>query len=116
MNPLNARKGWRAVWAYSRDAKRATAEHLVLEAGVRVLQTGVTKTRLDHRPKRVTFTAYVFREWDDDNLRAALKPHRDALKDVGLITDDAPSSGNVFEYRQKVERPKVGVEIVVEPL
>jgi hypothetical protein len=69
-------------------------------------------------PKRVTFLAYVGAEWDDDNLRAAIKPIRDALVDMRVIHDDKPSAGHVFEYAQRVEKVKRarGVEIVVSVL
>lgn len=70
-------------------------------------------------PKRVTFRVYVHNLYDDDNLRTALKPTRDALKDMSIIDDDRPSSGHEFIYLQEMSRGKDarrGVEITVEAL
>lgn len=68
-------------------------------------------------PKRVTFRMFAAGEWDDDNLRAALKPARDALKSMGIINDDRPSAGHEFVYTQSPDRRRGayrGVEITVE--
>lgn len=69
-------------------------------------------------PKRITFYARVGAEWDDDNLRAGLKPVRDALKDMHIVNDDRPSAGHEWLYRQVIVRPRNerGVTIIVEPL
>jgi hypothetical protein len=67
-------------------------------------------------PKAVTFVCFVAREWDDDNVRAACKPLRDALKDMKLIDDDKPSTGHVFAYTQIIDGKRTatrGVEIRV---
>ena len=53
-------------------------------------------------PKRITFRACVAREHDDDNIRAAIKPSRDALVECGVIHDDKPSAGHTFIYEQEV--------------
>jgi hypothetical protein len=67
-------------------------------------------------PKAITFRAHVAREWDDDGLRAGLKPIRDALKDLHVIDDDRPSAGHVFTYTQIINAKRDarrGVEIRV---
>lgn len=64
-------------------------------------------------PKRVTFTAHVGGQWDDDNLPAGIKPVRDSL--IGpLIHSDAPNSGHTFVYRQVIARKRRGVLVTVE--
>jgi len=65
-------------------------------------------------PKRITFLAQTGARWDDDNLRAGMKPIRDALKDAGIIHDDGPASGHTFCYEQIVNRKERGVQITVE--
>ena len=109
-NPLNGSAGrhWavRARWA--RQWRGATAML------VRAFERGAAPDPA--APKRVTFVAHVWQRFDDDGLRAALKPVRDGLGDAGLIHDDSPRSGHVFDYRQLVDRRRRGVEIVVELL
>lgn len=53
-------------------------------------------------PKRVTFLAHVRRRFDDDGLRAALKPVRDELRALGLIQNDSPRSGHAVVYEQEL--------------
>lgn len=67
-------------------------------------------------PATVMFTVYVGRLWDDDNLPAAVKVIRDAAVNAILNTDDGPTSGHAFHYRQEV-RPQGerGVLIEVTP-
>jgi hypothetical protein len=67
------------------------------------------------RPKRVHFTAYVGRPFDDDNLIGALKHVRDGLIDARLIRGDAPADGHVFSYEQRTGIPTAqqGVRISV---
>jgi hypothetical protein len=70
-------------------------------------------------PKRVTFTASVWNEFDDDGLAAAIKPYRDACRSMRLIHDDRPSAGHQFVYTQCVARgPRAarGVTVHVELL
>ena len=78
-------------------------------------------------PKVVTFTAQLRHLLDDDNLRLALSPIRDALGDAGLIgktpgtvrgqgrVKDGPGDGHSFEYRQiKAPTPAhLGVVVTV---
>jgi hypothetical protein len=70
------------------------------------------------RPKRVQFTAYVGRPFDDDNLVTALKHCRDGLVDCRLICGDAPADGHVFSYEQRTGIPTAqqGVRISVRLL
>lgn len=103
VNPLNHRRGWRAVWATSKTSRQRTAHAFVVYGPEVAPET----------PKIVTFTANVGAEWDDDNLRAAIKPHRDGLKDAGIINDDKPSAGHVFVYTQRIDRAHPGVWIRV---
>lgn len=66
---------------------------------------------------QITFTAYVGRLWDDDNLPAALKVIRDTSVKAILGTDDGPTCGHTFTYRQEVRRDPAerGVLISVTP-
>lgn len=66
-------------------------------------------------PKRIEFLAQTGGTWDDDNLRAGLKPVRDALQDAGIIHSDAPRSGHVFVYAQVIDRAHRGVRITITP-
>lgn len=50
--------------------------------------------------KRVTFVVYAAARFDDDNLRAVVKPCRDALTSCALLDDDRPSAGHTFLYAQ----------------
>ncbi|HSE03750.1 MAG TPA: hypothetical protein VLK35_06300, partial [Methylomirabilota bacterium] len=67
-------------------------------------------------PAAITFTAHVGRLWDDDNLPAAMKVHRDTAVRLILGTDDGPTCGHSFHYAQEV-RPasERGVLIEVTP-
>jgi hypothetical protein len=112
-NPLNGSHGhWAKHATWARRRKQA-AEMCILHA------LGSRSTPWPARvPKRITFTAAVYNEFDTDGLAAALKPTRDALKSMQLIDDDRPSSGHVFTYAQVVKRGKDaprGVQITVEP-
>jgi hypothetical protein len=64
-------------------------------------------------PADVTFTAYVGRLWDDDNLPAAIKVIRDTSVRMILGTDDGPTCGHTFTYRQEV-RPASERGVVIE--
>lgn len=99
VNPLNGSHGhWskRARWARLRREAGAMAILAVVGPHPKILA---------RTPKTITFTAFVGAPWDDDNLRAAIKPYRDSLKDAGLIDDDAPGR-HAFVYEQCVERGK----------
>lgn len=73
-------------------------------------------------PKHVAFLAQVGRQWDDDNLPAAIKPVRDALMGLHLgqlvryrlIHSDAPDSGHRFTYEQRVSKER-GVRVRIAP-
>lgn len=109
VNPLNGSHGhWstRARWAKTR---REQAQTVYLAY---ICVTG--RRAVPSAPKIVTFTARVWNEFDDDGLRAALKPHRDALKDMRLIQDDRPSAGHEFRYHQQIDRTRRGVAVRVE--
>lgn len=109
-NPMNGSHGH---WTKHRRWAKSWRERVAFC----VMATGWRGNGQSSTPKLVTFTAYVGNEWDDDNLRAALKPSRDALVDCGLIHDDRPSAGHTFVYAQEIRRGRTGVrgvEITVE--
>lgn len=109
VNPLNGALS-RAHWSVKSRWARENRQNTLLA----MIESGVTNRRANaNQPSQVTFTAHVAGAWDDDNLPAALKPHRDAL--VGpLIHSDAPDSGHTFTYRQVIDRTRRGVLVVVE--
>lgn len=96
VNPLNGSHGhWSKHRRWAQSWRERTAMALYANRGRSPLPWPAAT------PKRVTFTALVGARWDDDNLRAALKPVRDALRDVGLIQDDGPTTGHRFVYEQE---------------
>lgn len=114
-NPLNGTHGhWskRAKWAKGWREKTT----MVILEGYGLGYTGIVHEGTSvaaWRPKTVTFTANTHNRMDDDNLRAALKPVRDGLKDMRVIDDDKPESGHEFVYHQRIDRARRGVEIRV---
>ena len=103
-NPLNgSHRHWsvRARWAKEWRGLTATIAHL---------QCGGAPPTL---PKRIRLVGHVARRFDDDNYRAAMKPVRDGLRDGGIIQNDDPSCGHLFEYDQVVKRP-FGVTVIIE--
>jgi len=66
-------------------------------------------------PKIVRLHAQTFNAFDGhDNLRNALKPVVDGLKDARIIDDDADRCGHTFSYTQEVRRSDRGVWITIE--
>jgi hypothetical protein len=112
-NPMNGSHGhWSKHARWAREWRERTHAQL----WVVVLQGWpLPEEMATWKPKRITFMAHTARRWDDDNLRAGMKPMRDALKDAGLIDDDGPKSGHEFIYQQVIDRHHRGVEITVEP-
>lgn len=114
-NPLNGSHGhWTKHRRWAKDW-RERAQTALLEGRSWFLTVGQTVGPAEV-PKAITFIAYVAREFDDDNIRAACKPCRDALKDMRVIDDDKPSAGHVFEYQQVVNGKRDarrGIEIRV---
>ncbi len=118
-NPLNGSQGgWQkhARWAQQWRERtwlvifEALATMRDVEAFRRARQTGASE------PKRIAFHALVPSRFDDDNLRACLKPCRDALKDAGVVDDDRDRAGHAFVYTQEARRRAgtvYGVEIRV---
>lgn len=107
-NPLNGSHGH---WS-----KRARWAKTWRERTVNVVAIGLghwPSEEASRMPKRVTFFARTHNRMDDDNLRAALKPVRDALRDMRVIHDDDPASGHEFVYEQVIDRARRGVEIRV---
>lgn len=113
-NPLNGSHGhWSKHRAWAKDWRERTHHELWL--ALRMQLPRVNAVRMDAayaaRPKQVRFLACTYNAVDDDNLRAMLKPCRDALKDARIIHDDGPTSGHVFVYQQRIARVERGVEI-----
>jgi hypothetical protein len=109
-NPLNGSWGsWRKHWRIARDWRERTVQYAACALDWTPLARGSERT-----PKRVTFRAHTARPWDEDNIRAAVKPLRDGLMNARLIHDDSPTSGHLFVYEQVVDRTRRGVEITVE--
>lgn len=110
-NPLN-QASW-GLWKHRRWAKDCRTRVANLLFGT----LGIRRRDINPEvPKVVIFHRYGFNLFDDDGLRAALKPHRDALKDMGLVNDDRVTAGHTFEYKQEISRGKnrrVGVQITV---
>lgn len=105
-----ARGHWSKHATIARRQREKAQTYLLLETRRR----GQPWSHKPEKPKTITFTAYVHNAYDDDNIRAALKPTRDALKDMLVIDDDRPSAGHHFIYDQVVSRgknAKRGVEI-----
>jgi len=117
-NPLNGSHGhWtkRARWAKGwRDkTSQAVLEGVPLyRCSTNGLVLGDVRV-IPETPKRVVFLARTHNRMDDDNLRAALKPCRDGLRDMRVIHDDDPRSGHEFVYTQTIDRAHRGVEIRV---
>lgn len=108
VNVLNGSHGhWsrRARWA-KQWRERAYLTMLTTPKFMQAVSAGDAAT-----PKRITFTAHTHNRVDSDGLAAMLKPSRDALKDAGIIHDDGPDSGHVFEYAQVIDRAHRGVAI-----
>lgn len=109
-NPLNGSwGGWRKHARLSKTWRERTAQCVFAATLGKPLFSTET-------PKRVTFTAHVGAQWDDDAIPGACKPLRDSLVDCRVLASDAPDSGNVFIYRQVTDRAHRGVEITVEVL
>lgn len=64
-------------------------------------------------PTRVLLTASVHQKFDSDGLQAACKPIRDALVECGVVSGDAERDGHVWEYAQRIDRARRGIEIRV---
>lgn len=114
-NPMNGSHGhWRKHARWARQWRERTHQRLFVQlAGRRGLPPAT-------EPKVVHLHAVTFNAWDDDNLRAGLKPMRDALKDAHVIHDDGPEKGpggevlpcrHHFIYTQEVDRLHRGVRI-----
>ena len=109
-NLTNERWGWKGDMAYKRRWREKVA-HAVLESGYRPARG--SKGLSD---AQVTFLGRVWSLFDGDGLQAAMKPVRDGLVESRVLTGDADKTGNVFEYRQVVDRARRGVEIHVRPI
>ena len=112
-NPLNgslSRAHWtvKSKWANEWKAKTVAA---MMHAPATIPTT--YHAPFTEIPKLIRFIANTGSTWDDDNLPAAIKPIRDAL--IGyVIHSDAPDSGHVFTYAQRVDRKRRGVRITVK--
>lgn len=117
-NPLNGAHGhWRASASYRRQWRDKTAilANQTPYDGIAARGAWEEYQAAMKAPKRVEFLAHVGARWDDDNLRAGLKPVRDAL--IGrLIHSDAHDCGHEFHYEQRIDRKNRGVRVTVETL
>lgn len=114
LNPLNASAWvWQKRSRYAKQWRERVADALWDVAGQR---DHMTTGAIVLSPKRVKFLASTHNRMDSDGLQAALKPIRDALIECQVITGDADKDGNVFEYDQKIDRTRRGVEIRVEAI
>lgn len=111
-NPLNGPQYGRQKFVqsrYRRDWKDRVAQAL--------LETLFVREAWHHffggRPKRVVITAGVHQKFDSDGLQAACKPIRDALVECGVVSGDAERDGHAWEYHQRIDRTRRGVEIHV---
>ena len=114
-NPMNGTRGhWGKHARWAQQWRQRTEQRLLLEK----LTGRDTRWReIDPElPKRVTFTAHTVRRWDDDNLRAGMKPIRDGVVSAHLIDSDALDSGHEFVYQQRIKPDERGVLITVELL
>ena len=111
-NPLNQRWHWtkRAAWAKEWRSKTAlmvgAQRATLLGRGYRSFASDFAAT-----PKDIQFLGHVWSLFDDDGLRAALKPCLDGLIDARMLHSDAPSSGHQIDYRQTVNRKTPGVTV-----
>jgi hypothetical protein len=118
-NPLNgslSRAHWsvKRKWALSWQAATWNALNALITSGW---------APAPEVPKCVTFHAQTAKTFDDDGLRAALKPVRDALMGFPastprlfrVIHSDAPDSGHEFVYAQRIDRKARGVQITISP-
>lgn len=111
-NPLNGSHGY---WASAAGWRKRLRE----KTRVTALCSEFARRRdraFAARPKRVEFRAHVWNLYDQDGLRAALKPVLDGCRDCGLIHSDGPGSGHVFAYAQQIDRARRGVEVTVDLL
>lgn len=105
-NPLNGRRHWRTVARWAKDLRERS--HLCALTAARL---GPTLPYM--YPKRVGLKAQTFNRFDQDGLRAALKPLVDGLVDAKLLAGDAPGHGNEFAYEQTINRKERGVWVTV---
>ena len=107
VNPLNGSHGhWRVRYAVAQRWKVRT-RLAWLEAGQPEWP----------RSAHFTFTAYTARLWDEEEgVMAACKHVRDVAVRSICSSDDSPTSGHAFSYRQEVRPPgERGVLIEVSP-
>lgn len=110
INPMNSTM---FLWKHRRWA-RTRREQSAEVARVALLRDFVWRDVEPAAPKRVEFLAIVPKRFDDDGLRAALKPSRDGLADARLIHHDGPKSGHLFLYAQHGTRSSApGVHVTI---
>jgi hypothetical protein len=108
VNTKNARLHWKNEARYKREWRERVAE-VLLETGWR--NPGPEQAAI---PKCVLLLGNVHGLMDEhDGLRVACAPIVDALQQAGVIHSDAPDSGHVFGYAQRIDRGQRGVEIRV---
>jgi hypothetical protein len=108
-NPLNNRRGWRAVWGASKEARGAVASAVFVE--------NLCRENRGDEPFRppcvVTMTRYGVGVMDEGcGLNASLKPARDGIADALGVKDNDPR----IEWRYAQERaPTYACRITIEP-
>ena len=117
VNPLNA-----SAWGWQKRSRAARAWKDRAAAAIYEAAVGDRSCVFDFRfvkqmdglgAKRVVFLASVFNRFDGDGLQAALKPVRDALVECGVVSGDAERDGHLWEYYQRIDRARRGVEVRV---
>lgn len=108
VNTKNARMFWASEMRYKQGWRERVAMAL--------LEAGWNERDRPHPsvPKGITFTCHVHNLMDSvDGLRVACAPITDALKQCGVISDDADAHGHAFVFKQQVDRKQRGVVIRV---
>jgi len=113
VNTKNARLHYMAESRYKRGWRERTTL-AVFEADLWRQSQSTFFPGWDHTPKRITFAARTHGKLDSDGLQVSLAPVRDAMIQCGVIHDDGPDSGHVFDYLPSViDRANRGVTIRV---
>lgn len=112
-NPLNGSRGvWQKHARWARQWRERAGTAFLVERQRRFGKWPWPP----EAPKRITFLAQTWATWDDDALRAGLKPIRDAVRDARIVVDDAPKWGHEWVYAQVINRGHRGVMITIEVL
>lgn len=106
---LNPNKALGRGWKWSRDARAAAKQEGAVEARL----MGANNLKGDKF--RLEVTGYLgprMRGWDDDNLIAALKHHRDGIAQTMGVDDKCFRT--VFMGYERAEKARVLIEVIPE--